>query len=65
LSESTSLKTRIESFERHIVSEKLRETAGHILRTAKDLGIPLRTLRRKMDKYNLKRGNFKKPKSPK
>ena len=64
LSESTSLKTRIESFERYMVSEKIRETGGHILRAAKELGIPLRTLRRKMDKYNLKREYFKKSKSP-
>lgn len=65
LSESTSLKTRIESFEKYTVSEKLRETGGRIQRTAKELGIPLRTLRRKMEKYNLKKEDFKGPKSSK
>jgi DNA-binding NtrC family response regulator len=65
LSESTSLKTRIESFEKYTVSEKLRETGGRVQRTAKELGIPLRTLRRKMEKYNLKKENFKGPKSSK
>ncbi len=65
LSERTSLKTRIESFEKYTVSEKLRETGGRIQLTAKELGIPLRTLRRKMEKYNLKKEDFKSSKSSK
>ncbi|UCD84340.1 MAG: sigma-54-dependent Fis family transcriptional regulator [Deltaproteobacteria bacterium] len=60
-SEKVSLKERIESLESYMISEKLREAGGRVLHTARELGIPLRTLRRKMEKYNLRKESFKKP----
>jgi len=56
---ASSWKKRMESFEKYLIVRKLHETGGKIAETAKALGLPLRTLRRKMAKHSLRKEVFK------
>jgi len=55
----TSWKKRVESFEKYLIVRKLHETGGRIAETAKALGLPIRTLRRKMAGLSLRKEVFK------
>ncbi len=59
LSRINSLQEKISLFEKHLIEEKLYQTAGNVTRAAHDLNFPLRSLRRKMEKYSLKAADFK------
>ncbi len=57
-----SWKKSVDAFEKYLITRKLHETRGRIAETAKGLGLPLRTLRRKMARFSLRKEAFKKPK---
>ncbi len=46
-------------FEKFLIEEQLRQTSGNITQAARDLEIPLRSLRRKLEKYSISPGQFK------
>lgn len=50
---------RMESFEKYLIARKLHETKGRVERAAQILGLPIRSMRRKMAKYGLKKEMFK------
>jgi DNA-binding NtrC family response regulator len=59
LSRINSLADKLAAFERQLIEEKLYQTAGNVTRAARELNFPLRSLRRKMEKYSLKAADFK------
>jgi len=54
-----SFREKVELFERHLIEEKLRQTGGNVTQAAQELDFPLRSLRRKMDKYSLSASSFR------
>lgn len=52
--EKTDFKTRIQQFEIQLIADALETTKGNQTEAAKQLGIPLRTLVRKIKTYSLK-----------
>lgn len=48
-----SFSDRVAIFEKTLIEEQLRKTRGNAARAAREMGIPLRTLRRKMSKYSI------------
>ncbi len=54
-----SFDDKVSLFEKYLIEEKLRETSGNVTRAARELDIPLRSLRRKLKKYSLTSRDFK------
>ena len=56
---TSSLKEKIMMFEKYLIEEKLRETRGNVAKAARQLGSPLRTMRRRLVHHNVEPGTFK------
>ena len=56
---ATNFKDKVELFERYLIEEKLWQTRGNVTKAAQELNFPLRTLRRKIEKYSLNVKDFK------
>jgi len=54
-----SFDDKVSLFEKYLIEEKLRETSGNVTRAARELEVPLRSLRRKLKKYSLTAREFK------
>ncbi|HOO77187.1 MAG TPA: sigma-54 dependent transcriptional regulator [bacterium] len=52
----TSFKEKVELFEKYLIEEALRQTSGNITQAARQLDFPLRSFRRKMERYGVKGG---------
>lgn len=55
------LSEKVDFFEKQLILEKLKETGGNITRAARDLGCPLRSFRRKLERYSIRHKSFKRP----
>ena len=53
LKEGKGIRAALEDVEKRLVMQTLTDCQGNISRTAKILGIPRRTLRRKIEKYQI------------
>ena len=54
-----SFDDKVSLFEKYLIEEKLQQTGGNVTRAAQELDVPLRSLRRKMEKYSLTSRLFK------
>jgi DNA-binding NtrC family response regulator len=54
-----SFQDKVALFEKCLIEEKFRQTGGNVTRAAQELDFPLRSLRRKMEKYSIKSSLFK------
>jgi len=61
----SSLKERVALFEKYLIEEKLQQTGGNVTRAAHELDFPLRSLRRKMEKFSIRSRPFKNNPPPK
>ena len=55
--EKMELRDALGRFEKQFIQQVLKQSGGHRKNTAGSLGIPLRTLQRKLKKYRLTKGN--------
>ena len=62
LDAATSLRDKMAMFERYLIEEKLIQTEGNVTRAARELAFPLRSLRRKLEKYSINPKDYKKSK---
>jgi two-component system, NtrC family, C4-dicarboxylate transport response regulator DctD len=56
---SASLASRTDKFERYLLASCLQQNKGDIQKSMLELGLPRRTLNQKMQKYGLRRTDFK------
>ena len=59
IEEASNLQEKVSLFEKYAIEEKLLETRGNVTRAACELGAPLRSLRRKIQKYGINPKAFK------
>ena len=59
IEKAANLQAKVALFEKHLLEEKLRETRGNVARVAREMGSPLRTLRRKIARYGIRTKKFK------
>jgi DNA-binding NtrC family response regulator len=57
LSKTLKLPEAVEALERRMIADALTQTGHHIGKTVELLGMPRRTLERKIKRYRLKRTN--------
>lgn len=55
----TSLKERLERFERDQLCNFLKRLGGNVMATARELSLPLATLRYKLKKYDIDPNDFR------